>query len=47
MPISGKKPEPRTQHSLNILTKKAYLILMGGKNQKDFFLDDIWVLDLL
>ena len=47
MKVAGKKPEPRTQHSLNLIAKKAYLIMMGGKNKHDFFLDDIWVLSLL
>ena len=44
---SGKKPCSRTSHSMNILPRKAQIVLIGGRNEQDFLLEDIWVYDLM
>ena len=45
--VSGKKPCSRMSHSMNMLPKKGQIVVIGGRNWKDFLLDDIWVFDLL
>ena len=45
--VSGKKPCSRMSHSMNIIPKKAQIVLVGGRNEKDYLLNDIWVFDLL
>ena len=44
---STHKPQPRKHHTLNIINKKALILLMGGVNARGKTLNDVWIFNLL
>jgi hypothetical protein len=43
---STQRPQPRTHHTLNIINKKASILLMGGVDAHGKTLNDIWLFSL-
>jgi hypothetical protein len=44
--LKGKKPEGRYSHSMNILNRKGICLIVGGMNDYDEVLRDVWIMDL-
>jgi hypothetical protein len=44
--LKGKKPEGRYDHSMNILNKKGICLIIGGMNEDNQILKDVWIMEL-
>lgn len=42
----GERPSGRKNHSMNLISKKSFIVIMGGEDFKSTILSDSWTLNL-